>query len=108
MSASKSMQVDVNIMGQSYKLACKEGEDRALMEAASYLNDKMCAIRDQSKTKGTDRIAVMAALSFAAELLATKTHDGPLSGLSLGEVRHKMQTMTDVIDQALTPQEKLF
>ncbi len=108
MSEAKSIQIDVSIMGQVYKLACKEGEDRALQEAAAYLDAKMCGIRDQSKIKGTDRIAVMAALSMAADLLATKSHDGPMSGLSLGEVKHKIQAMNDVIDQALTPQENLF
>jgi|JI71714CRNA_FD_contig_121_325465_length_846_multi_6_in_0_out_0_2 cell division protein ZapA len=108
MSEPKSIQIDVNIMGLSYKLACKEGEDRALREAASYLNEKMCAIRDASKVKGTDRIAVMAALGMAADLLSTKAHDGPLSGLSIGEVKQKIQSMNDTIDQVLTPQENLF
>lgn len=108
MSEVKTIQVDVTIMGQSYKLSCKEGEDKPLREAASFLDAKMTSIRDQSKVKGTDRIAVMAALSMAADLLATKTHDGPMSGLSLGEVKQKMQAMNDVLDQALTPQETLF
>jgi len=108
MSEPKSIQIDVNIMGLSYKLACKEGEDRALCEAASYLNEKMCAIRDASKVKGTDRIAVMAALGMAADLLSTKAHDGPLSGMSIGEVKQKIQSMNDTIDQVLTPQENLF
>jgi cell division protein ZapA len=108
MSEPKSIQIDVNIMGLSYKLACKEGEDRALREAASYLNEKMCAIRDASKVKGTDRIAVMAALGMAADLLSTKAHDGPLSGMSIGEVKQKIQNMNDTIDQVLTPQENLF
>lgn len=108
MSEPKSIQIDVNIMGLSYKLACKEGEDRALREAASYLSEKMCTIRDGSKVKGTDRIAVMAALSMAADLLSTKAHDGPLSGMSIGEVKQKIQSMNDTIDQVLTPQENLF
>ena len=108
MSENKNIQIDVSIMGQSYKLACKEGEDRALQEAASYLNEKMCGIRDASKIKGTDRIAVMAALGMAIDLLSTKAHDGPLSGLAMGEVKQKIQGMSDVIDQALTPQENLF
>jgi cell division protein ZapA len=108
MSEAKSIQIDVNIMGQTYKLSCKEGEDRALQQAASYLDEKMSGIRDASKVKGTDRIAVMAALSMAIDLLATKAHDGPLSGLSIGEVKQKIVAMSDTIDQALTPQENLF
>lgn len=108
MSESKTIHIDVSIMGQAYKLACKEGEDRALQDAAKYLNGKMCDIRDAAKVKGTDRIAVMAALGLAVELLSTKAHDGPLSGLSLGEVKQKIQAMSEIIDHALTPQENLF
>ena len=102
------IQLDVSIMGQSYTLACKEGEDKALLSAVSYLDGKMCAIRDAAKIKGTDKIAVMAALSLTAELLSTKSPDGPLSGLSMAEVKQKIQGMHDSIDQALTPQENLF
>ena len=72
------IQIDVSIMGQTYKLACKEGEEAALREAVAYLDEKMCAIRDAGKIKGNDRIAVMAALGIAAELLATKSPEGPL------------------------------
>ena len=62
------IQLSVSIMGQAYKLACKEGEQAALQEAVAYLNEKMCAIRDVGKLKGNDRIAVMAALGIAAVL----------------------------------------
>ncbi|MBX9901838.1 MAG: cell division protein ZapA [Burkholderiaceae bacterium] len=108
MSDKKTIQLDVSIMGQPYKLSCKEGEDFALLNAVNYLNDKMCAIRDAAKIKGTDRIAVMAALGLATELLATKSPEGPLSGLSMAEVKQKMLEMNADLDQALTPQEKLF
>jgi cell division protein ZapA len=102
------IQLDVSIMGQSYKLTCKEGEDKALLDAVSYLNEKMCAIRDAAKVKGTDRIAVMAALSLTAELLSTKSPEGPLSGLTMAEVKQKIYQMNETMDQALTPQENLF
>ncbi|MDO8650902.1 MAG: cell division protein ZapA [Undibacterium sp.] len=102
------IQLDVNILGQSYKLACKEGEDKALLDAVTYLNDKMCSIRDLAKIKGTDRIAVMAALSLTTELLAIKSPEGPLSGLTMAEVKQKIQGMHEKLDQALTPQENLF
>jgi cell division protein ZapA len=100
--------LDVTIMGQSYKLACKEDEERALREAASFLDKKMCAIRDGGKIKGNDRIAVMAALGVAAEFLSMKTSRGPWSDMSLLEAQTKMQAMHKVLDSALTPQEALF
>jgi cell division protein ZapA len=102
------IQLDVSIMGQPYKLACKEGEERALKEAVAYLDAKMCAIRDGGKIKGNDRIAVMAALGIAAELLGSKAGDGPLADMTIADVRQKIASMHTVLDAALAPQENLF
>lgn len=101
-------QLDVTIMGQPYKLACKEGEESALRQAVAYLDEKMCAIRDAGKIKGNDRIAVMAALGIAAEFLSTRSPNGPLSDMTLAEVKHKITAMHAMLDAALAPQENLF
>lgn len=101
-------QIDVNIMGQSYKLACKEGEQDVLAQAATYLDEKMRNFRDVAKVKGTDRVAVMAALSIAAELLAIKAPGGPFSELSMAEINQQIHHMNNVLDEALTSQENLF
>jgi cell division protein ZapA len=102
------IQLDVSIMGNPYKLACREGEEAALQQAVDYLNDKMCAIREAGKVKGNDRIAVMAALGMAAELLSTKSSEGPFADLTLAEVREKISAMHAALDTALAPQENLF
>lgn len=102
------IQIDVTIMGQPYRLACKEGEENTLREAVHYLDNKMCALRDSGKVKGNDRIAVMAALSVAAEFLSVKSPQGPLSDMSILEVKQKLVAMHTVLDSALTPQENLF
>ena len=101
-------QLDVTIMGQAYRLMCKMDEERALREAAAFLDKKMCTIRDAGKVKGNDRIAVMAALGVAAEFLSVKAPQGPLSDLSILEVQQKIAAMNQVLDNALTPQETLF
>ena len=100
--------LDVSIMGQPYRLACKEEEERALREAASFLDKKMTAIRDAGRVKGNDRIAVMAALSVAAEFLSVKAPQGPLADMTILEVKQKLGAMHTVLDTALTPQENLF
>lgn len=102
------IQVDVTIMGQHYRLACQEDEERQLLDAVAYLDDKMCAIRDAGKIRGNDRIAIMASLSIAAELLSAKVAKGPLSDFTLAEIRQKITDMHNVLDKALAPQEDLF
>jgi cell division protein ZapA len=102
------IQLDILIMGQSYRMVCKADEERALREAAAFLDKKMMAIRDAGKVKGNDRIAVLAALGMAAEFLSVKAPQGPLSELSILEVQQKISAMHRVLDSALTPQEALF
>jgi cell division protein ZapA len=91
-------QIDVTIMGQSYKLACKDEEQEALKQAALYVDQKMCAFRENTKLKGTDKIAVMAALTIAAELLAKKAPDGQAS---LADVHSRIHAMNKVLDGVL-------
>ncbi|MES2760067.1 MAG: cell division protein ZapA [Pseudomonadota bacterium] len=102
------IQLDVTIMGNPYRLACKESEERTLKEAVAFLDGKMCAVRDAGKVKGNDRIAVMAALSVAAEFLSVKAPQGPLSEMTILDVKQKIDAMHSVLDSALTPQENLF
>ena len=100
--------LDVLIMGQPYRLACRDGEQKTLREAVAYLDAKMCALRDSGKVKGTDRIAVMAALSVAAEFLSVKSPQGPLSDMTMMEVKQKLESMHAVLDTVLAPQENLL
>lgn len=61
-------QVEVTIMGQSYRLGCPEGGERALHEAVANVDREMCSIRDSGKVKARERIAVLAALNLAFNL----------------------------------------
>ncbi len=101
-------QLDVSIMGQTFKLSCKAGEEAELHQAVRYLDERMSGIRDAGRIKGNDRIAVVAALGIAAELLATKAPDGPFSELSMSVVQERISAMHTLLDAALTPQENLF
>jgi cell division protein ZapA len=100
--------LDVTIMGQAYRLACKEGEELALKQAVAYLDERMNAVREAGKVKGTDRIAVMVALGIAADYLSTRMTDGPLADVPAAEVREKINAMHALLDAALAPQERLF
>ena len=63
-----SKQVEVQIMGQSYLLACPEGGEQRLLEAVEKVDTAMCRIRDAAKVKARDRIAVLAALNLAFDV----------------------------------------
>ena len=61
-------QIEVQIMGQSYLLACPPGGETALLDAVGKVDTAMCRIRDAGKVKARDRIAVLASLNLAFEL----------------------------------------
>lgn len=61
--------IKVYILDKEYLVACPEEERDALRASAKYLNDRMTEIRGSGKVVGIDRIAVMAALNLAHEIV---------------------------------------
>jgi cell division protein ZapA len=95
--------LDVSIMGREFRVACPEDEQDELLAAVSYLDRKMREIRDSGKVIGVERIAIMAALNIAHELLTTRT-----GGFDIGDFKRRIGSMQEQLDQALEDQEKLF
>jgi cell division protein ZapA len=61
--------IKVQILGKEYPIACPEEEQHDLLISARFLDEKMRQIRNTGRVIGTERIAVMAALNIAHELL---------------------------------------
>ncbi|KPK08689.1 MAG: cell division protein ZapA [Betaproteobacteria bacterium SG8_39] len=96
--------IEVNLLGRNYRVTCSDGEREALMQAVAYLDGKMGEIKKNSKVSGTERIAVMAALNIAHELLSVKVG----GGLDIGQVKRRISDIEAKLDAALAQQEKLF
>ena len=62
-------QIEVQIMGQSYLLGCPPDGEAQLREAVARVDAAMCGIRDAGKVKARDRIAVLASLNLAFDLV---------------------------------------
>ena len=62
-------QIEVQIMGQSYLLGCPDDGEGPLREAVERVDAAMCKIRDAGKVKARDRIAVLASLNLAFDLV---------------------------------------
>lgn len=70
---SKPHSVTVSILDKEYQVASPPEEKHALIEAAQYLDKNMRDIRNGGRVVGGERIAVMAALNIAYELLQAQT-----------------------------------
>jgi len=73
--SSETARVSVRILEKEYQFACPSEEQDDLMRSAEYLNAKMKQIREAGSVVGTDRIAVMAALNLANDLLKGRNRD---------------------------------
>ncbi len=67
--SDKSIPVAIRIMEKEYKIACPEGEHESLLASASMLNEKMQEIKSNGKIIGAEKIAVMAAINIAHDLI---------------------------------------
>ncbi|MES2553797.1 MAG: cell division protein ZapA [Pseudomonadota bacterium] len=95
--------VDVNIMGREFKVSCSEDEREGLITSVNYLDKKMREIRDTGKVIGVERIAIMAALNLAHELLTTRS-----GGVDIGDFKRRIVSMQEQIDGVIAEQDKLF
>ena len=102
--AESAKTIEVTILGRAYKVACEEGERDALTRTAAYLDAKMSEIRKAGKVTGTERIAVMAALNIAHELLTIRLGNG----FDIGEAKRRIVAIEAKLDAVLARQEKLF
>lgn len=87
MSADEPARVSVRIMEKEFMVACPHEERSALLDSAEFLNTRMREIRDSGKVVGLDRIAVMAALNLANELLQAHQREAELESELAGRVR---------------------
>ncbi len=92
--------VTIRILDREFQVSCPESERLALLEAAALLHDRMQEIRSEGKLIGLDRIAVMAALNLAHQLLALKRQANPLSEQWLERIHLLNEQLAQVDDPA--------
>lgn len=89
--------VTVHILEKEYRVVCPREEEPGLLSSAQFLDEKMREIRSGGKIIGTDRIAVMAALNLAHELLEHKNSKDDSSKT----ISRRLRNMQDKIEIAL-------
>ena len=96
-------QVSVRILDKEYQVACPAEERTDLLDSAEILNSKMREIRDSGRIVGLDRIAVMAALNMAHDLIHAKARDDQLEG----DLSARLKSISDRVDNALSGTQQL-
>jgi cell division protein ZapA len=96
-------QVSVRILDKEYQVACPANERTDLLDSAEVLNTKMLEIRDSGRIVGIDRIAVMAALNMANDLLHAQARDRTLDG----DVSSRLKLISDRVESVLGGSQQL-
>ena len=96
-------QVSVRILDKEYQVACPASERTDLLDSAEILNSKMREIRDSGRIVGLDRIAVMAALNMANDLIHAQARDQQLEG----DISERLKSISDRVDSVLSGAQQL-
>ncbi len=96
-------QVSVRILDKEYQVACPANERTELLDSAEILDAKMREIQNAGRVVGLDRIAVMAALNMANELLRAQARDRELDG----DVSNRLKNISDRVDSILGSAKQL-
>ena len=89
--------VSLSILDREYLIACTPDERPGLIAAASFLDAKMREIRAGARSANVDRIAVLAALTIAHELLGRQQRDSS----EAATLAHHLQAINAKLERAL-------
>jgi cell division protein ZapA len=96
-------QVSVRILDKEYQVACPASERTGLLDSAEILDAKMREIQNAGRVVGLDRIAVMAALNMANDLLRAEARDRELDS----DVSNRLKDISDRVDSILGSAKQL-
>lgn len=97
--------LDVKIMGREYRIACPAGQEDPLLKVVRFVDQKMSDIAARTRNSIPERVAVMAALSIAGEMLnqsntAAATQSNEPAGLS-ADTSARLANLSARIDRIL-------
>ena len=100
---TSNAQISVRILDKEYQVACASEERTDLLDSAEILNSKMLEIRNSGRVVGLDRIAVMAALNMANDLLHAQARDRLIEG----DLSGRLKNISDRVESALGASQQL-
>jgi len=97
--------IEVKLLGKGYRVACEPAEREALLAAVAFLDGRLKEIGEKTRSgaRGTgERLAIMAALNLAHELLAAKTAATPVSApLESESIQRRIDFIEAKLDESL-------
>lgn len=101
--SESNARVSVRILEKEYHITCPIEERSDLLDSAEFLNARMREIRDGGNVVGLDRIAVIAALNMANELLRFRKRDHDLES----DVGGRLRILRERVESSLEKGQQL-
>jgi len=101
--STESVPITVRILDKEYHVGCNPEEQDELFASARLLDERMREIRRSGRVIGTDRIAVMAALNIAHELILQRKAE---AGVGDGTAK-RLLMLQERIEAALAARPEL-
>jgi len=102
MSKASKNTCSVTILEKEYNIHCNESERNELMRSVELLNNKINEIRGTGKVVGSERIAIMAALNLAHDLI-----EHPVPEVDDTDIMQRVQKMNTKIETALAKHQQI-
>lgn len=94
--------VSVSILGREFSLACAPEERQKLVDAVKHADQLMLKIKGAGNASvSNERIAIMACIQMASDLLSVKAIDGPFAGVQYGDFKQKIEELNVLLDEGI-------
>ena len=103
MSEDRITRVSVRLLDREYQVACPAEERSDLLDSAEYLDGKMRELRESGNVVGLDRIAVIAALNIANELIKHRKSGTVVEG----DLGARLRSLRERVESALEKGQQL-
>jgi len=99
----ETTETTVKILGKQYRIKCPDKDIASLQHAADYVDEKMRALCEASKSWNLEQIAVITALNIAHQLLNLEEKQN----LQLHVINQRLCELQDKVEHALVKPTQL-
>ena len=105
--------ISVKIMGTNYTLSCPPEKKENLIKAAKLVHDTMTSVDEAGIVFGLDRVAVMAAINIANDVITrnadtakfiTTEHD---IELDLKKIKNRLEGINEQVETSINSEKDL-
>lgn len=89
-------------MGRDFCITCPNNGKEDIQLAAAYLDRKIQEVKTEDKIVDSDRIALIAALDIAHELLLLRNE----TGFDIAEFKRTIKSLDRQVDEAINSREE--